>query len=361
MSQTATATTAGPPAEAPPPRGNVAWLLSQPFSPDEVKFKPQSVKNDRALAIPYIDARSVIDRLDEVLGPENWEDEYDLVGDGSVRCRLKLRVNGEWVAKTDVGSPSEQPDGGDRLKAAFSDALKRAAVKWGIGRYLYRLSAQWWDYDPVNKRFKSKPPLPAWAVAKPGTVQMKQMQEQALPAKKGPPQTAEELVHRLRVLEAEMVKQQKCKPSELIAHTAKFCKMAGHAEDLMRLDKAGVAFAVKVVTDFHNERNPNPLPQGQAAPSPPASPPPPQPPPEEKVNPKAVGLTVRDGLLRILRQKGVFIEKEYKEPLDHWLSREVHHGLTLAAVESEPEVWTNDTVAEMVKRLGQYIDGGIPH
>jgi hypothetical protein len=39
----------------------------------------------------------------------------------------------------DVGGPSEQPDEGDRVKAAFSDALKRAAVKFGIGRYLYRL------------------------------------------------------------------------------------------------------------------------------------------------------------------------------------------------------------------------------
>jgi hypothetical protein len=74
-----------------------------------------------------------------VLGVENWQDEYEILADGSVMCRLKLKLGGEWITKTDVGSPSEQPDGGDRLKAAFSDALKRAAVKFGIGRYLYRL------------------------------------------------------------------------------------------------------------------------------------------------------------------------------------------------------------------------------
>jgi hypothetical protein len=40
------------------------------------------------------------------------------------------------LTKVDVGGPSEQPDGGDWLKAAFSDALKRAAVKFGVGRHL---------------------------------------------------------------------------------------------------------------------------------------------------------------------------------------------------------------------------------
>jgi hypothetical protein len=57
-------------------------------------------------------------------------------------------VHGECLDTTDVGSPSEQPDDGDQLKAALSDALKRAAIKLGIGRYHYRLPRQWVDYDP---------------------------------------------------------------------------------------------------------------------------------------------------------------------------------------------------------------------
>src|SRR5215470_15583359 len=69
----------------------------------------------------------------------------------------------EWITKVDVGGPSEQPDGGDRLKAAFSDALKRAAVKFGVGRYLYRLPAQWVDYDAQRKQFVKPPTLPAGA------------------------------------------------------------------------------------------------------------------------------------------------------------------------------------------------------
>lgn len=56
------------------------------------------------------------------------------------------------------------------MKAAFSDALKRAAVKLGVGRYLYRLGGQWVDHDEKARQFKRTPTLPAWAVAN-GTVQ----------------------------------------------------------------------------------------------------------------------------------------------------------------------------------------------
>ena len=55
-------------------------------------------------------------------------------------------------------------DAGDKLKAAFSDALKRAAVKLGIGRYLARLPRQWVDYDPQARQFVRPPTLPAWAL-----------------------------------------------------------------------------------------------------------------------------------------------------------------------------------------------------
>src|SRR5215211_8988208 len=96
----------------------LASALSAPFEPREIKFKPQIVKNNRALAMAYIDARLIQDRLDEVLGVENWQDKFDFLPDGSVVCRLRLKLGGRWITKTDVGSPSEQPDSGDRVKAA---------------------------------------------------------------------------------------------------------------------------------------------------------------------------------------------------------------------------------------------------
>src|SRR5262249_19011863 len=126
----------------------IAHALAEPFDPQEVHFKPAVVSGNRALAIAYLDARTIQDRLDDVLSVDGWQDEYDGLPDGSVVCRLRLRMGAEWITKMDVGSPSEQPDGGDRLKAAFSDALKRVAVKFGIGRYLYRLPSQSVDYDP---------------------------------------------------------------------------------------------------------------------------------------------------------------------------------------------------------------------
>lgn len=147
----------------PPDVRPTAAALAAPFDPKDVKFKPQMVKNNRCLAMAYIDARAIQDRLDEVVGSEGWQDAYKLLPDGSVVCRLRVKLGEWWITKTDVGSPSEQPDGGDRLKAAFSDALKRAAVKFGIGRYLYRLSAQWVDYDPVKKQITQPPQLPDWA------------------------------------------------------------------------------------------------------------------------------------------------------------------------------------------------------
>jgi hypothetical protein len=130
----------------------IAAALSAPFPAADVKLKPQAVKNNRALAISYIDARAVMDRLDAVVGVDGWSDAYTVLPGGEVECRLSVRFGEAWVTKADVGGQSEQPDDGDKLKAAFSDALKRAAVKFGVGRYLYRLGGVWMDYDPVRKQ-----------------------------------------------------------------------------------------------------------------------------------------------------------------------------------------------------------------
>ena len=142
----------------------LSLALTAPFPADAVHWKPLSVKGNRALAAAYLDARAVMQRLDCVFGVGGWKDAYQLVDGGSVVCTLSVKIGDEWVEKTDVGSPSEQPDDGDKLKAAFSDALKRAAVKLGIGRYLYRLPRQWVDYDPQARQLVKTPQLPAWAL-----------------------------------------------------------------------------------------------------------------------------------------------------------------------------------------------------
>lgn len=142
----------------------LSLALTAPFPPDAVHWKPLSVKGNRALAAAYLDARAVMQRLDSVFGVGGWKDAYQLVAGGSVVCTLSVKVDGEWVEKTDVGSPSEQQDAGDKLKSAFSDSLKRAAVRLGIGRYLYRLPRQWCEYDSQRRQFVRPPQLPPWAL-----------------------------------------------------------------------------------------------------------------------------------------------------------------------------------------------------
>lgn len=192
--------------------------FAEPFEPGEVKWKPQSVKGNRAMAMCYIDARLVMDRLDEVVGGTNWQDAYEVLNDGSVVCRLAVRMHrgGEWVTKTDVGSTSEQPDGGDRLKAAFSDALKRAAVKFGIGRYLYRLKSEWVDYDPQKKQLLQKPELPVWG-------------------KPGPSKSAgERIAARLALYESRLLVSGLCEPGELIRSLCTSAAAAGYAVEIRR-------------------------------------------------------------------------------------------------------------------------------
>ena len=143
---------------------DLSLALTAPFPPDAVRWVPLAVKGNRALVAAYLDARAIMHRLDTVFGVGGWSDSYEVLSSGSVVCTLAVKVENEWVHKMDVGSPSTQPDDGDKLKAAFTDALKRAAVKLGIGRYLYRLQNQWCDYDPQAKRLTTTPALPAWAL-----------------------------------------------------------------------------------------------------------------------------------------------------------------------------------------------------
>ncbi len=140
--------------------------LAEPFASHEVKWKAQVVRGNRALAVTYVDARAVEDRLDAIFGVDGWQDAYQVLPNNNVVCKLRIRIGDEWIEKSDVGSQSDQPDEGDRMKSAFSDALKRAAVKLGIGRYLYRLPQQWTDYDATTRQLRQTPKLPEWALGR---------------------------------------------------------------------------------------------------------------------------------------------------------------------------------------------------
>ncbi len=270
----ATTAVVDPTAGRDPVTRAIADALAEPFEPREVKFKPQMVKNNRCLAMAYIDARLIQDRLDEAVGVENWEDGYKILADGSVMCRLRVKIGDRWVVKSDVGSPSEQPDGGDRLKAAFSDALKRAAVKFGIGRYLYRLQAQWVDYDTVKKQVAQVPQLPAFAIPKKKPapkVEVKQVPAKTdgrtegpkqLPAKtdakevckdgcKGLPKDGNELVTRLKEYDRKLANEKLCPLGALVTHVTQTGVTAGYPSALnIWGGEAAMKFAVEAVKEF---------------------------------------------------------------------------------------------------------------
>jgi hypothetical protein len=115
--------------------------LAKPFPASAISWRVGATNADKTkgLALAYIDARDVMNRLDEVCGPENWQDEYTETPKGRVLCRIGILCGEHWVWKGDGAGDSDV----EAQKGAISDALKRAAVKWGIGRYLYDMPATW--------------------------------------------------------------------------------------------------------------------------------------------------------------------------------------------------------------------------
>lgn len=128
-------------------------ILSAPLA--EVSWKVQSVSKDKTkgLAVAYIDARDVANMLDSV--PLLWQDSYTVhqmgvkqMGERTidywvVECKLTIGTDHWSITRCDVGTG----DGEEAAKSAYSDAFKRAAVKFGIGRYLYALPSVWMPID----------------------------------------------------------------------------------------------------------------------------------------------------------------------------------------------------------------------
>jgi hypothetical protein len=130
--------------------------LSSPFQQEELHFRPGAIAKGKgsALALVYIDARVAHDRFNEVMGFDNWKNSH-ICYDGKkdkVVCEISLRINGEWITKSD-GAGDTDIEG---EKGSFSDAFKRAAVMWGVGRYLYKCTGVWVPFDE-NKRIFSIP------------------------------------------------------------------------------------------------------------------------------------------------------------------------------------------------------------
>lgn len=124
--------------------------LKDPFEPRLVKWRKGGGQN----ALAYIDARDVMKRLDDVLGVAGWQDKYIRV-DGGFICEISVKIGDDWITKSNAANDTKI----ESVKGGASSALKRAAVNWGIGRYLYYMPS-WCNKDNVGD-------WPEWA--KPGS------------------------------------------------------------------------------------------------------------------------------------------------------------------------------------------------
>jgi hypothetical protein len=154
--------------------------LKEPFAASDIEWRVQSSgeKSEKiwAMVLAYVTNRAIMDRLDEVCSPENWQNRFKDGPGGGVLCGISIRVGtspddyDNWVTKWD-GADNTQVEA---VKGGLSGAMKRAAVQWGIGRYLYKLDVGWADIvdkgshsdkTKSEKLFKWNPPsLPAWAL-----------------------------------------------------------------------------------------------------------------------------------------------------------------------------------------------------
>lgn len=123
-------------------------ILCAPFPKDRVGVKIQSLSKDKtkAMLVLYVQHTDVYGRLEEV--DPAWSCEVVSLSQQRdvLSCEMKLTVKG--VTRTNVGE-------GDDPKSAYSDALKRCAMLFGVGRYFYDSETVWVPYDDSRDRFKA--------------------------------------------------------------------------------------------------------------------------------------------------------------------------------------------------------------
>lgn len=151
--------------------------LKDCFEPNDIEWRLQQCgkgSNGKiwGMALAYVTNRAIMNRLDEVCGPENWKNEFKAAPDGGILCGISIKIGDEWVTKWDGAENTDI----EAVKGGLSGAMKRAAVQWGIGRYLYKLEESWINANE-NGAYRGKtkdgttfkwdaPSLPAWALPK---------------------------------------------------------------------------------------------------------------------------------------------------------------------------------------------------
>lgn len=131
--------------------------LTAPILPNEIEWRVQSqTSTGKLIVVPYINNRCVMHRFDAAFGAENWTSEFREISNGFL-CRLTVTINKREVYREDGASKTNiEPE-----KGGISDAMKRAAVQFGLGRCLYDYPRVFiecdgkfipdWAYDKLDK------------------------------------------------------------------------------------------------------------------------------------------------------------------------------------------------------------------
>jgi hypothetical protein len=171
-------------------RDEIQKALAAPFDADDIEWRIQQTNdaNTKATVLAYITARGVISRLNDVLGVGNWAKGMPIytevkTANGKTEsgflCELKIKIGDEWISQWD-GAPVTDIE---PIKGGISDSIKRAAVNFGVGVYLYDLpnskvalvkgwnnSSGWHNVNLKDKDGKKEwyswkePILPSWAL-----------------------------------------------------------------------------------------------------------------------------------------------------------------------------------------------------
>ncbi|AJJ18158.1 Rad52/Rad22 family DNA repair protein [Yersinia intermedia] len=152
--------------------------LDEPFPAADIEWRVQScgiTKDSKpwAMVLAYVTNRAIMKRLDDVCGKAFWRNEFQPAPDSGVMCGISIKVEEEWITKWDAAENTQV----EAVKGGMSGAMKRAAVQWGIGRYLYQLEEGFAEISIEKKsgwnRAKTKeqkiiywrpPALPDWAL-----------------------------------------------------------------------------------------------------------------------------------------------------------------------------------------------------
>jgi hypothetical protein len=119
--------------------------LKQPFKKEDLEWRVQAsdkMHDGRVWCrvIAYVTNRAIQSRLDNIFGVFGWQNEYKPSPNMSgTLCGISVNYNGVWVTKWDGAEDTAI----EATKGGLSGSMKRAAVQWGIGRYLYDVEAEY--------------------------------------------------------------------------------------------------------------------------------------------------------------------------------------------------------------------------